>query len=119
VRDHYARCDALVLECNHDAEMLAGGPYPWPLKRRVGGDLGHLSNAQAAGLVEAAEKSRLQHLVAAHLSEQNNARGACRWKRCWADDESRWPTRIASAGWQSNSVRCNHNGQTWKSAICW
>ncbi len=67
------RCDALLLECNHDAGMLADGPYPDALKRRVGGPLGHLSNAQAAGLLERVDGSRLQHVVAAHLSEQNNA----------------------------------------------
>ncbi len=73
MRDHYARCDALVLECNHDAAMLANGPYPYPLKKRVGGDFGHLSNAQAAALLAGVERGALQHLVAAHLSEQNNA----------------------------------------------
>jgi phosphoribosyl 1,2-cyclic phosphodiesterase len=73
VREHYARCDALVLECNHDSEMLANGPYPYPLKKRVGGDFGHLSNAQAAALVGGVELGALQHLVAAHLSAQNNA----------------------------------------------
>jgi phosphoribosyl 1,2-cyclic phosphodiesterase len=62
-----------VLECNHDVEMLANGPYPYPLKRRVGGDFGHLSNAQAASLLAGVERGALQHLVAAHLSEQNNA----------------------------------------------
>ena len=78
VREYYQRCDALVLECNHDEEMLANGPYPYPLKRRVGGEFGHLSNAQAAGLLDSVEKSALQHLVAAHLSEQNNAPGKAR-----------------------------------------
>jgi len=73
VRETYARCDALVLECNHDADMLANGPYPYPLKKRVGGDFGHLSNAQAAALLAGTELGALQHLVAAHLSEQNNA----------------------------------------------
>ena len=72
VREHYACCDALVLECNHDAQMLVNGPYPWPLKKRVGGDFGHLSNAQAAALLGGVERGALQHLVAAHLSEQNN-----------------------------------------------
>jgi len=65
-------CDALLLECNHDADMLAGGPYSPSLKRRVGGALGHLSNAQAAELLRQLDSSRLQHLVAAHLSEKNN-----------------------------------------------
>lgn len=65
-------CDALLLECNHDADMLAGGPYSAALKRRVGGPLGHLSNGQARALLEALDCSRLQHLVAAHLSDNNN-----------------------------------------------
>jgi phosphoribosyl 1,2-cyclic phosphodiesterase len=65
-------CDALLLECNHDAAMLAGGPYSRSLKQRVGGALGHLSNAQAAELLARLDTSRLQHLVAAHLSDKNN-----------------------------------------------
>jgi phosphoribosyl 1,2-cyclic phosphodiesterase len=67
-----AVCDALILECNHDEAMLIGGPYPPRLKQRVGGLLGHLSNMQAAALLGGLEVSRLQHLVAAHLSEHNN-----------------------------------------------
>lgn len=68
----FAGCDALVLECNHDAELLAAGPYPGFLKARVGGDRGHLSNAQAAALLARLGGARLQHLVAAHLSDTNN-----------------------------------------------
>lgn len=64
--------DALVLECNHDAEMLQRGDYPPALKRRVGGRFGHLDNATSAALLAALDRSRLQHLIAAHLSEQNN-----------------------------------------------
>ncbi len=64
--------DALILETNHDQVMLRDGPYHGALKRRVGGDYGHLSNDQAAGLVAALDCSRLRYLVAAHLSEQNN-----------------------------------------------
>ncbi|HET7586586.1 MAG TPA: MBL fold metallo-hydrolase [Gammaproteobacteria bacterium] len=67
-----AVCDALILECNHDEAMLIGGPYPPRLKQRVGGLLGHLSNMQAAALLGGLEVSRLQHIVAAHLSEHNN-----------------------------------------------
>lgn len=67
-----AACDALILECNHDEAMLREGPYPAALKRRVGGSLGHLSNAQAHALLAQLDVSRLQHLVAAHLSEHNN-----------------------------------------------
>jgi phosphoribosyl 1,2-cyclic phosphodiesterase len=65
-------CDALMLECNHDPAMLAAGPYPPALKRRVGGGLGHLSNAQAAALLSGLTLARLQHLVLTHLSEVNN-----------------------------------------------
>lgn len=65
-------CDALLLECNHDADMLATGPYSTRLKQRVGGPLGHLSNAQAGRLLSQLDCSRLQHLVAAHLSDSNN-----------------------------------------------
>lgn len=65
-------CDALVLECNHDLEMLAGSAYPPSLQRRISGRLGHLDNVTAASLLAQLDVSRLQHLVAAHLSEQNN-----------------------------------------------
>ncbi len=65
-------CSALLLECNHDNDMLADGPYPLSLQRRVGGELGHLNNQQAADFVGQLDHGRLRHLVAAHLSEQNN-----------------------------------------------
>jgi phosphoribosyl 1,2-cyclic phosphodiesterase len=64
--------EALVLECNHDRELLANGPYPARLKQRVGGRHGHLDNGAAAALLESLDCSRLRHLVAAHLSQQNN-----------------------------------------------
>lgn len=66
-------CDALALECNHDRDMLWRGPYPPSLKERVGGRLGHLDNASAASLLAALDRSRLKHVVAVHLSQQNNA----------------------------------------------
>ena len=72
VQTHYARCDALVLETNHCPQMLADGPYPPALKRRVGGHLGHLNNGQAAQLAAGLDASRLQHLVLSHISEKNN-----------------------------------------------
>ena len=65
-------CDALILESNHDPEMLANGPYPPALQARVGGGLGHLSNGQAAEILQRIDCGSLQHLVAAHLSEKNN-----------------------------------------------
>lgn len=63
---------ALQLECNHDAQMLAGGDYPYFLKRRIAGGHGHLSNAQAAELLGLIDRSRLHTVTAAHLSRSNN-----------------------------------------------
>ncbi len=65
-------CHALVLECNHDSGMLMGGDYPYSLKQRVGGRFGHLNNQDAAAILSRLDVSRLQHLVAAHLSRKNN-----------------------------------------------
>ncbi len=70
--DMLSGLDALVLECNHDAGMLAGGPYPPFLKQRVGGAYGHLENGQAEDLLKRVDQSRLQHVAAAHLSATNN-----------------------------------------------
>jgi phosphoribosyl 1,2-cyclic phosphodiesterase len=66
------RCTALLLECNHDLRMLHDGPYPAFLKRRIAGDRGHLSNDSAASILGACLHGQLKHVVAAHLSEQNN-----------------------------------------------
>lgn len=72
VAQAFAGCDALVLECNHDVRMLAEGPYPPRLKRRVGGDWGHLANTQAATLLTRLGLDRLQRIACSHLSEHNN-----------------------------------------------
>jgi phosphoribosyl 1,2-cyclic phosphodiesterase len=78
-------CDALVLECNHDEEMLAGSRYPPSLKARIGGRYGHLSNARAVELLATGVAAKLRHLVGAHLSRENNrpdiVRGAL--AACW------------------------------------
>jgi phosphoribosyl 1,2-cyclic phosphodiesterase len=66
-------CDALVLECNHDVGMLAASRYPQSLKARIGGNHGHLNNEAAAEILASLDRSRLRHLVAAHLSQQNNS----------------------------------------------
>jgi len=65
-------CDALMLECNHDSQLLANGDYPYSLKQRVGGRYGHLNNEQSAQILAKLDINRLQHLVAAHLSHKNN-----------------------------------------------
>lgn len=66
-------CDALALECNHDLDMLMNGPYAWPLKKRVSSRLGHLDNASSAAILEKLDNSRLQHIIAVHLSIKNNS----------------------------------------------
>ncbi|MCI4428866.1 MAG: MBL fold metallo-hydrolase [Burkholderiales bacterium] len=66
------KCDALLLECNHDSAMLAESNYPPSLKARIGGRLGHLANDTAAQILAALQPAGLRHIVAAHLSERNN-----------------------------------------------
>jgi phosphoribosyl 1,2-cyclic phosphodiesterase len=72
VISEYRDCSALVLESNHCPEMLENGPYHAALKSRISGDWGHLSNHQAAAMLDQM-KVDLKHLVIAHLSEQNNS----------------------------------------------
>jgi len=65
-------CDALVLECNYDPVMLQSGPYPPSLKARIAGRLGHLDNLTSGEILAALDRSRLKHVIAAHLSQTNN-----------------------------------------------
>lgn len=78
IRSMLSGCDALALECNHDRDMLRDGPYPESLKRRVGGRFGHLSNEAAGELLASLDRSRLQHVVAVHLSLKNNTTALAR-----------------------------------------
>lgn len=72
VRTHLKACDLLVLEANHDPLMLENGPYPWPLKQRISGRSGHLSNRDARCLLAELQHEGLRHVILAHLSEINN-----------------------------------------------
>lgn len=72
LRDAIREVDILVLESNHDEAMLARGPYPLSVQRRIAGASGHLSNRDAAIIARTCAHSGLQHLVLAHLSEQCN-----------------------------------------------
>lgn len=65
-------CHALLLEMNHDYDLLMKGVYPLSLKRRVGGNLGHLNNQQSIELLKKMDLDKLEFVVATHLSEQNN-----------------------------------------------
>jgi phosphoribosyl 1,2-cyclic phosphodiesterase len=69
---HLQRCDAMLLECNHDRDMLAASRYPASLRSRISGPYGHLANDTAAEILGACVHGGLRHLVAAHLSAQNN-----------------------------------------------
>jgi phosphoribosyl 1,2-cyclic phosphodiesterase len=73
IRGVLADCDALILECNHDLGLLRCGPYPPALQRRVGGPFGHLSNLQAAELLDQLSSAGIRHLCLAHISEKNNS----------------------------------------------
>ncbi len=69
---HVERANALLLESNHDVEMLHNGPYPRELKERISGRLGHLSNLDAGELLYEVFSNRLDHVILGHLSEENN-----------------------------------------------
>jgi phosphoribosyl 1,2-cyclic phosphodiesterase len=71
-------CHVLFVESNHDDRMLLEGPYPWHLKQRVSGRMGHLSNVEAAALVERAAGPETRAVVLGHLSEKNNRPGLAR-----------------------------------------
>ncbi|HEY3346777.1 MAG TPA: MBL fold metallo-hydrolase [Nitrospirota bacterium] len=89
----------LVIESNHDPEMLKNGPYPWPLKQRVAGREGHLSNEDTCRLLDTLLHSGLSHILLAHLSETNNLpeiaydKALCALKKNCADG-----TRLCIAG---------------------
>jgi len=72
VKEHLKSCSLLILESNHDADMLANGPYPWPLKQRIKSRTGHLSNADTRNLLQQLQHDKLEHVILAHLSETNN-----------------------------------------------
>jgi phosphoribosyl 1,2-cyclic phosphodiesterase len=72
VCDHLRGCDVLVIESNHDLEMLRGGPYPWSVKQRVMSRVGHLSNDALADFFTGDYDGSASFVVLAHLSEQNN-----------------------------------------------
>lgn len=72
VRERLRRCDALILETNHDREMLMNGRYPWQLKQRIMSRRGHLSNDQSASILQDVAHQELRALFLAHLSQENN-----------------------------------------------
>jgi phosphoribosyl 1,2-cyclic phosphodiesterase len=107
VREAFAACDALVVECNHDLDMLSRGPYPRALKERVGGHYGHLNNTQAAALLAEVEQSRLQHVLAVHVSEKNNTAALAR------DALS----AVIDAPELAVDVACQNDGSAWREIL--
>ncbi len=88
--EQYQSCDALLVETNHDVQMLRLGPYPARLKKRVEGHLGHLNNEQAGQFLKQVDTSKLQYVVATHISGQNNridfaVNSICRSLECESD----------------------------------
>jgi phosphoribosyl 1,2-cyclic phosphodiesterase len=99
VADNLRACDGLVIESNHDVEMLRGGPYPWVVKQRVMSRVGHLSNEALAQYFADGYDGNAAFLVLAHLSEQNNhpdlARHAA--ERALAPRRDLWRNRLMLA----------------------
>ena len=97
-------CDALVLETNHDLDLLWASDYPRWLKERISGPYGHLDNGQSERLLAAIDRSRLQHVIGAHLSQQNNraelARAALARALGCAEDWVEVATQDEGFGWR-------------------
>jgi phosphoribosyl 1,2-cyclic phosphodiesterase len=70
---HLEHCSVLILEANHDMEMLKNGPYPWPVKQRIKSRIGHLSNEQSVDVLSQVFSEHLKQVVLAHMSETNNS----------------------------------------------
>ena len=73
VHRHLEHCSVLILEANHDMEMLKNGPYPWPVKQRIKSRVGHLSNEQSVEVISRVFSENLQAVILAHMSETNNS----------------------------------------------
>ncbi len=99
VRDHLRGCEVLVLESNHDLEMLRSGPYPWSVKQRVMSRVGHLSNDALAEFFSNDYDGGAAYVVLAHLSEQNNhpeiARAAA--EQALRERQGLWQNRVLLA----------------------
>ena len=72
VKAQLKKLDLLLLESNHDLEMLRDGPYPWQVKQRVLSRVGHLSNEATAEFLESSYDGQAQYVILGHLSESNN-----------------------------------------------
>lgn len=98
VKFHLRGSDLLLLESNHDVEMLKVGPYPWAVKQRVMGRMGHLSNDSAAAFVRDELDTRTSTLILGHLSEHNNHPALAEQASALALEGRRLFTRLVIAG---------------------
>jgi phosphoribosyl 1,2-cyclic phosphodiesterase len=98
IRHHLRGSDVLLLEANHDVEMLKVGPYPWPVKQRVMGRMGHLSNDVACGFIRDDLDTSTSTLILGHLSEHNNHPEIVRLVASQALDGRSLFTRLVIAG---------------------
>ncbi len=89
-------CDALMIECNHDVQMLAQSSYPPFLKKRISSIYGHLSNEDAAQFVEGLDQARLKKIIGAHISQENNCPALVRERLEVAMKSSKTEIMIAS-----------------------
>lgn len=105
VLEHLAGSHLLLLECNHDPDLLEASGYPVFLKRRVAGAHGHLANGQAALALQALQHGGLRHVVAAHLSARNNrpelARAALAQSLGCASGDIGVADPVSGTGWLS------------------
>lgn len=104
VLENLASLDALMIECNYDHNMLMTGEYPYSLKQRVAGGLGHLDNVQSEAILKKIDLSKMQHLIGGHVSEKNNLQEYARAALYrGADCESEWI-----------SMACQEQGFSWR-----
>ncbi|HYW48541.1 MAG TPA: MBL fold metallo-hydrolase [Bryobacteraceae bacterium] len=103
VKYHLRRADALLLEANHDLDMLKVGPYPWSVKQRVMSRVGHLSNLVMSDYLIEDLSSATAHLILGHLSEQNNHPEIVRMIAMQALEQRGLNARLAIAGQHSPS----------------
>jgi phosphoribosyl 1,2-cyclic phosphodiesterase len=105
--EHFKSCHAAFLESNYDEEMLENGNYPFYLKKRISGNMGHLSNRQALQLFLLHRSSSLSHLVLSHLSRENNSPQLV--QKLFAEHAGDTHVTVASRDYESNVFHVTGN----------
>jgi phosphoribosyl 1,2-cyclic phosphodiesterase len=110
VMQHFNLCHAVFLESNYDEKMLWEGRYPWPLKRRIASEHGHLSNDQAFDLLKEYAGSQLQTVFLSHLSAENNKPEIALGR--FAELQNRYKINLTSRYAPGEVVRLTENTKT-------